>query len=1069
MPSLPPEPSGPSESDASGHTDQLRRALLREKEARDPAPGVSLENQRNWLRSTFLRTTTQVGVMLAAVLLLTFAAVLSSLLAARNQERAETAELEGRERLWRSYLAQARAARFSGRTGRRAAATEAIRNAALIKPSIELRNEAIASHVLLDMEVDALLGKPPKLAGWGSLSPGLELYVTGGVTGEDIVYRTADNKELFRLDPLKVKLEPAEGRDRRMSSFIFSPDARYANTTLRDGAFVVWEMTHGQVVYSAVPKKPVVRTVEFSPVNSWILFADAESTNGLRITDLATGKDIQHRVKYTGTAYDFGPGSNEVSIAKGREISSYRMETGALVRTLTAPGPVVDFDWSPDSRKLAATGLGGEVYLWNLDTESFHALQSHPEHCWSIQFNRASDLLVTSSGDNQTRVWDVNLGHELLRSYNGIVQEFSRDGTRLGFLQRSGSIGTWRLAPVRSYSTLMGRGDRAYSIIRFDLSPDGKRMLAVERGGLQVWDFKSQQAASFFPLEDAYSAAFEPDDNSLLICRAGGLERRRLSGGTNNLPLKLGPAEPIAVAKGAYVRHVAVSRDGLNAVVDLEDRRLAILDLSGKRPFLFLEQPMEMLYGLGPAGATGSGRFAISPDGRWVAVGYGATNGPMVLDGRTGKIIKLLPGIGGTVAFSPDGQYLALSGNNDYTLLHCGDWQKVWERPVEPLPEGWGSMAFEQSGQWLAVANGPNTIDLLNPTNGVALASLAAPDPQSISGLRAAADGSRLVAPTRNNVIQVWDIPTLRRELVQLGLDWPDPPAVASKAPSALIWSPTTTACLGLATASLTALMAALVLKRHRRMAGEYVESEERWLRQKRELEVEREINKLKTSFVSMVSHEFRTPLAVIAVSSDILQAYSERLGADRRAEHLADIATATQRMSTLIEDVLFLAGVEAGRLVFKPTPLDLKAACARIVEETLSATNQRCPIAFESDGLEQKVQVDEGLLRHILLNVLSNAVKYSKEGSTVTFQAVRGDDALVFEIGDGGIGIPEAELGRLFQSFYRANNVGQIPGTGLGLVIVKRCVDIHQGTIQVKSLLGVGTTVTIRLPLLLE
>jgi len=231
-------------------------------------------------------------------------------------------------------------------------------------------------------------------------------------------------------------------------------------------------------------------------------------------------------------------------------------------------------------------------------------------------------------------------------------------------------------------------------------------------------------------------------------------------------------------------------------------------------------------------------------------------------------------------------------------------------------------------------------------------------------------------------------------------------------------------------------------------------------------LSAERELGELKSRFVSMVSHEFRTPLGIIMTSSEILKNYQDRLSAENRVEHLNDIFQSTRRMGDLIEEVLLLSRVEAGRLGCKPEPLDLGELCRKLSDETLSATQQRCPILLKEHGSLDGARSDEALLRHIFSNLLSNAVKYSASGTPVEFVVERHGTDAVFVVRDRGIGVPESDVKMLFQPFHRARNVGETPGSGLGLVIVQRCVDLHGGAIKFESTEGVGTSVTVKLRL---
>jgi PAS domain S-box-containing protein len=228
----------------------------------------------------------------------------------------------------------------------------------------------------------------------------------------------------------------------------------------------------------------------------------------------------------------------------------------------------------------------------------------------------------------------------------------------------------------------------------------------------------------------------------------------------------------------------------------------------------------------------------------------------------------------------------------------------------------------------------------------------------------------------------------------------------------------------------------------------------------------ERELGEMKSGFVSTVSHEFRTPLSVILSSTEILLNYFDRLTADKRNEHLRTIVRSVRSLSRLVEEVLLLGKVEAGRLKFRPASIDLAALSDQFVDEARSAAELPHEVTLDlGPGLVDAIG-DEDLLRHIITNLLSNAVKYSPAGSTVTLSVRRVEENAVFTIVDRGIGIPSEDLRHLFQAFYRGRNVGQRTGTGLGLVIVRSFVQHHGGDIDIASEVGVGTTVTVRLPL---
>lgn len=231
-------------------------------------------------------------------------------------------------------------------------------------------------------------------------------------------------------------------------------------------------------------------------------------------------------------------------------------------------------------------------------------------------------------------------------------------------------------------------------------------------------------------------------------------------------------------------------------------------------------------------------------------------------------------------------------------------------------------------------------------------------------------------------------------------------------------------------------------------------------------LEAERELVGLKARFVSLVSHEFRTPLGIIMSAVELLKNYRDRLPAEKQLELLEDILGSTRRMSSLMEQVLLLGRVDAGKIAVQPVPVDLPDLLARIADEQRSATGARCPILVTTEGDLDAARADVSLLRHVVSNLVSNAVKYSPDGAEVRISLRREAGLARFEIVDRGIGIPEADQARLFEAFHRAGNVGEIPGSGLGLLIVKRCVELHAGRIELRSRVGEGTTFVVVLPL---
>ncbi|MDX2231595.1 MAG: PAS domain S-box protein [Leptolyngbyaceae cyanobacterium bins.349] len=227
----------------------------------------------------------------------------------------------------------------------------------------------------------------------------------------------------------------------------------------------------------------------------------------------------------------------------------------------------------------------------------------------------------------------------------------------------------------------------------------------------------------------------------------------------------------------------------------------------------------------------------------------------------------------------------------------------------------------------------------------------------------------------------------------------------------------------------------------------------------------ERELGELKSRFISMTSHEFRTPLTVILSSASLLENYSHRWNDEKKLTHLQRIQLAGQRMTQLLDDILVLSKAEADKLQYQPKSLDLVQFCQSLVADLQMSDNNQHQICFSCPDQLLPVCLDENLLQQILNNLLSNALKYSAIDSTIEFSLSRDQEMVVLQIRDQGIGIPASDLPHIFESFHRGHNVGTISGTGLGLTIVKKCVDLQHGNITVTSQEDMGTLFVVKLP----
>ncbi|MEO1166564.1 MAG: ATP-binding protein, partial [Chloroflexota bacterium] len=230
-------------------------------------------------------------------------------------------------------------------------------------------------------------------------------------------------------------------------------------------------------------------------------------------------------------------------------------------------------------------------------------------------------------------------------------------------------------------------------------------------------------------------------------------------------------------------------------------------------------------------------------------------------------------------------------------------------------------------------------------------------------------------------------------------------------------------------------------------------------------LEKERELGELKSRFVSMASHEFRTPLTTILSTASFLEMAESQISSSKRVARLQKIQTAANEMTELLNDVLLFGKAEANRLEYHPKPLDIVAFTSEIIEDIRAASGKAHRFNYINNMTSPVVTLDDKLMRQVITNLVSNAVKYSPAGSDIRFELYCERDVLNIIVCDQGIGIPAKDQIHLFEPFHRAKNVRDISGTGLGLAITKKAVELHSGEITFESKANQGTCFQVQIP----
>ncbi len=231
-------------------------------------------------------------------------------------------------------------------------------------------------------------------------------------------------------------------------------------------------------------------------------------------------------------------------------------------------------------------------------------------------------------------------------------------------------------------------------------------------------------------------------------------------------------------------------------------------------------------------------------------------------------------------------------------------------------------------------------------------------------------------------------------------------------------------------------------------------------------LDKEREMSRLRSRLMEIISHEFRTPLSIIMASGELLAMYLDRMSPERRTECLNAIKTQTVHLREMLNDLNMVLDQEANPPRFRPEVTNVHQLCETLIETMRLTVGAHHHIQLHIQGDVKAVETDRDILLPILQNLLSNAFKYSPAGSAVQISVMRQEPHMVYSIRDEGMGIPMEEKTRIYDTFYRSRNTVSTSGLGLGLKVVRDYVRLHQGSVAVDSIEGKGTTFTVRLPL---
>ncbi|MBN9391219.1 MAG: GAF domain-containing sensor histidine kinase [Chloroflexi bacterium] len=228
----------------------------------------------------------------------------------------------------------------------------------------------------------------------------------------------------------------------------------------------------------------------------------------------------------------------------------------------------------------------------------------------------------------------------------------------------------------------------------------------------------------------------------------------------------------------------------------------------------------------------------------------------------------------------------------------------------------------------------------------------------------------------------------------------------------------------------------------------------------------EKELRLNTSQFISLISHDFRTPLTAIQSSTELLQYYSERFSAEKKAEIYERVHSSVRHLTEMLDNIALIGKARVDKIVFQPEPISPGDLCKSLLSEFEPSTSPQHRLVYTGPADNKFLMLDKNLLRLVLWHLLNNALKYSPEDLPVELDLTIQPEAIVFSVKDQGIGIPPQEQSRIYEIFFRASNVANVRGSGMGLTIVRHCLELHGGSISFTSEVGQGTTFTISIPL---
>ena len=674
----------------------------------------------------------------AVMLVLLLAGVMAS---SWQAVRAMRAEKQATENLWDSYHAQARAHRLSGHAGRRFDSLDAIAKAARIRPSLALRNEAIAAMALSDVRHAGQLR--PAGSVFEALDANIGRHASADAQGNISIRRIKDDVEVQHLTGFG---QPVVWVMR------FSPDGHYLAVKYGHGkqALWVWDLKEKRVVL----KTPAFQNgpVAFHPNLPTI--AVGFDKGSIALYDLATGTELTQLTEGGSAPYQlaFNPAGDRLAVSShGRPgLQILDVTTGKLMLTIPHPSKVYAAAWSPDGRQMASACANLNVYLWDAVTgRQQAALKAHSGDPVHVAYHPSGTFLASYGWDGLTHFWEPATGKHLFEEPSwSLDTSFSPDGLRFGTARDQYDVASGDECRVLA-------GHPGQKFVEGDISPDGRWLASAASDGVRIWDLFTFRQVAVVPNANGRNqrAFFTRDAHSLWIVNGATLRRFELR------PQRDGVTEMLELITAETMATLS-----LNTVACRQTNG----DLKTIPIFNSIAAGEPMLLESGK-----SGSVSISPDHRWLATGNWKGKNAIVWDAATGARVRVLEiPCNASVAFSPDGRWLVTGSGTRYSLRRTGTWEPVWDsqRPAV-VGNMSGAMTFSHDGTMMALNYSRTLIRLVSTATGKELATFDGSPQEPVCF---SPNDDRLVTRGSQGQLHVWNVSRIRQQLVKMGLDWGD-------------------------------------------------------------------------------------------------------------------------------------------------------------------------------------------------------------------------------------------------------------------------------------------------------